>query len=192
MSPDGRRAYAGRFISDDQARENLAVLEVDPDTGTVLARRLFRDSDRPLPASYTTPKAARPRSTVRAIVVGTRYDKLYLAATARRRSRAWRLPAARPTTLGPVITRHAAGDGVAYSYAFYPAGSIGARRRTRCSSRGRRPSTPTGCRATGARPTGCWRRCRHGWRTRRAASSSATRRSRRAGWTRTPAPPSCC
>jgi hypothetical protein len=80
MSPDGRRAYAGRFISDDQARENLAVLELDPDTGAVLARRLFRDSDRPLPASYTTPKAARPRSTVKAIVVGARYDKLYLAA----------------------------------------------------------------------------------------------------------------
>jgi hypothetical protein len=80
MSPDGRRAYAGRFISDDQTRENLAVLDIDPLTGAVLARRLFRDSDRPLPASYTTPKAARPRSTVKAIVVGTRYGKLYVAA----------------------------------------------------------------------------------------------------------------
>jgi hypothetical protein len=33
MSPDGQHAYAGRFVSDDQTRENLAVLDFNPDTG---------------------------------------------------------------------------------------------------------------------------------------------------------------
>lgn len=79
MSPDGRRVYVGRHISDDQTRENLAVLTIDPQTGAVLRKQLFRDSDQPLPPSYTTPKPARPRSTVMTIVVSARYRKLYLA-----------------------------------------------------------------------------------------------------------------
>lgn len=56
------------------------MLDVDPETGAVLDKKLYRDSDQPLPPSYKTPKPARPRSTVTAIVVGSRYNKLYLAA----------------------------------------------------------------------------------------------------------------
>lgn len=80
-APDGRRLYVGRGLSDDQARENLAVLAVEEATGTVLSRRLLRDGDAPLPLAYQAPNGARPRSTVAALVASATYRKLYVAAT---------------------------------------------------------------------------------------------------------------
>jgi hypothetical protein len=79
-APDGRRLYVGRIGSDDQARENLGVLAVEPATGAVLRRTLFRDADAPLPPCFPVPIARRPRAAVASILVAPRYRKLYLAA----------------------------------------------------------------------------------------------------------------
>ena len=68
-------------MSDDQTRENLTVLELDAQTGTVLGKRLYGHRDLPLPPTYASPKPPfQPRSSVSVIVVGSRYKKLYLAA----------------------------------------------------------------------------------------------------------------
>jgi hypothetical protein len=60
MSPDGQHAYAGRFVSDDQTPREPCGARLQSGHGAVLARRLYRDSDRPLPASYTTPLRRSP------------------------------------------------------------------------------------------------------------------------------------
>lgn len=79
LSPDGRRLYVGRHSSEDQARENIAVFSVDPQSGALSNKRLYRDSDQPLPPTYTTPKPPlRPRAVVTSLLVAPRYRKLYI------------------------------------------------------------------------------------------------------------------
>lgn len=114
VAPDGRRVYIGRGSSDDPARENLAVLDVDPATGAVTRRRLFRDSPDPLPPSYRVPIPRRPVATVTGIVVGARYRKLYVASTLAD-------PLARPRRLLSVHDLDDAGDPVPGSLRSYRA-----------------------------------------------------------------------
>lgn len=79
LSQDGRRLFVGRHSSEDQARENIAVFTVDPQSGTLTNKRLYRDSDQPLPPTYTTPKPPlRPRAVVTSLLVAPRYRKLYI------------------------------------------------------------------------------------------------------------------
>lgn len=79
LSQDGRQLFVGRHSSEDQARENIAVFTVDPQSATLSNKRLYRDSDQPLPPTYTTPKPPlRPRAVVTSLLVAPRYRKLYI------------------------------------------------------------------------------------------------------------------
>jgi len=81
LNPSGERVYLGRFVSSAPGRENLAVLALDPRTGAITSKRLYRDSDQPIPpTSKTVPVPKRPMPTVTAILVAPRYKKLYVAA----------------------------------------------------------------------------------------------------------------
>ncbi len=80
ISPNGRRMYLGRYVSDDQTPENVAVLRIDPATGTVFGKCMFRDNKEPLPVGFTPPAPRRPRATITAIISNSRYNKLYIAA----------------------------------------------------------------------------------------------------------------
>lgn len=80
VSSDGKRVYLGRRNSSDPARENLAVLAINPNDGSTSPPRLYRDSDLPLPLKATFPTGAGVSSTVSVIVTDPRYRKLYLIA----------------------------------------------------------------------------------------------------------------
>jgi hypothetical protein len=82
IGPDGQRVYLGCSFSSDPTRENLAVLKIDSQNGLLQAKHLYRDSDQPLPLVPTPQSkvALRPRSSVIAILVEPRYNKLYLIA----------------------------------------------------------------------------------------------------------------
>lgn len=118
VSADGRRVYVGRGLSDDQGRENVAVLDVDPVTGTLLGKRLLRDSDAPLPVAYLSPVPARPRASVTAVVASARFGKLYVASSLED-------PAARPRRLLTVYDLDAAGVPVPASLRTYRADADG-------------------------------------------------------------------
>ncbi len=73
VSPDGKRVYLGRRHSRDSARENLAVVPINPNDGSTGSPQLYRDSDLPMPL-----KAAH--TTIPVILTDPRYRKLYLIA----------------------------------------------------------------------------------------------------------------
>jgi hypothetical protein len=80
VSPDGQRAYLGRRKSGDPARQNLAVLSINPADGSVSSPRLYRDSELPLPLKATFPSDKGVTATVSNILIDPRYRKLYLTS----------------------------------------------------------------------------------------------------------------